>query len=94
MTDSQTNTLLLFRIGFSVIWSFILIFFLCEFGEIVATQFDMFYVEFPKCNWYLLPIEMQRVLLIVLADIKPISIRGYGGVMCTRVTFKKVCTAE
>lgn len=92
-TDGQANTILLYRICFSVMWSFILIFFLCEFGEIVATQFDMFHVEFSKCKWYLLPLEMQRMLLILLADVQPMTIRGYGDVMCTRVTFKKVCSA-
>lgn len=89
--DSFSNTVLLYRIGFSVIWSFALIYFLTELGEIVATQFSLFHVEFSECKWYLLSIEMQQMLVIVLADgQRPMYIRGYGDISCRRITFKKV----
>ena len=74
-----------------VVWSFVLIFCVCEFGETITSQFRMFNVELCHCNWYLFPIEVQRMLVIFMADVQqPTFIQGYGNTVCIREVFKKV----
>lgn len=64
---------------------------LCEFGEEVTYQFGQFDVEFGRCEWIKLSIKMQRIYLNFLLDTQqPKNIQSYGGIECTRETFKKV----
>ena len=66
-------------------------FVICELGERVTDQFDQFGEELAQCEWNELPIEMQRMYLIFLSDTKHrLNIRSYGGIICTRETFKMV----
>lgn len=75
----------------ATLWVFILIFLVCESGTMVANQFDMFDEKFRECKWYLLPNDMQRMLVIFISDLQqPKFIRGYANVVCTREAFKKV----
>lgn len=69
-------------------WQFSLIFFLCECGEFVMDQFGEFDYELCQCNWYLFPVEMQRMIVIVI--MRPPIIRGYAVTECTREAFKRV----
>lgn len=72
-------------------WPFAVVFIFCEFGEKVSTQFQYFNDELCKCDWYLLPIEMQRILLTVMTNSQqPIFIQGYGNTLCIRYSFNKV----
>lgn len=74
-----------------MIWSFTLIFLLCESGEAVSHQFDEFDNEFWQSNWYLFPIEMQRMLVIVMLNTqRPAIIQGYANTLCSRDAFKTV----
>ena len=64
---------------------------ICEPGERVTDQFDQFGQEVGRCEWNMLPIEMQRMYLIFLSDTQqPVHIGGYGGILCARDTFKRV----
>lgn len=72
-------------------WLIVVSLAICEPGERVTHQFEQFCVEFGRCEWYKLPIEMQRMYLIFLSDTQqPQNICSYGGIVCTRETFKKV----
>ena len=63
----------------------------CEFGERVTHQFNQFNEHFCNCDWYLFPIEIKRIFLIVLVGIQdPVIIQGYAITVCTRDAFKKV----
>lgn len=76
---------------FFAFWTFLEIFLICESGERVRFQFEMFAEEFERCNWYKLTIEMQRIYMMFLADIqRPVNIKSYAGVRCTRDTLKNV----
>lgn len=76
---------------FSIAWSFIIIFCVCEFGERLTQQFDMFDVTLCECTWYLMPIELQRMLVIVMSNARqPIHMSSYGGIQSTRNSFKQV----
>lgn len=62
-----------------------------ELGEMLLRQFFRFDNALYQSNWYLFPIETQRMLLIVIANAQqPIIIHGFGNVACTREVFKKV----
>lgn len=72
-------------------WSLLMIFFFCILGEMVTNQFEMFNDELNQCNWYVLPLELQKIMIIVMVNAqRETVIRGFGNILCTRQTFKKV----
>lgn len=76
-------------------WTLAFFFFICEPGERVTNQFEQFHVEFGRCEWTILPIEMQRMYLIFLSDTQqPTILQSYAGISRTRETFKKVHLIE
>lgn len=87
--DSKPLAILILSMLISLV--FLLNLMICESGERVTDQFELFGVEFGRCEWNKLPIEMQRMYLILLSNTQhPKNIRSYGGIMCTRDTFKQV----
>lgn len=73
------------------VWVFSLIYFVCELGEKVTHQFNVFHEELCNCDWLLFPIEIKRIYLLVLFGAEqPAVIQGYAQTTCTRTTFKKV----
>lgn len=72
-------------------WGLFAVFFFCECGKIVSTQFTMFDHDLWQCNWYLFPIEMRRLLALVMSNTQnPATLFSYGNFECTRDTFKRV----
>lgn len=79
----------------TVLYSLLLIFVFCEFGERVCSEFNVFNEELCRCDWYLFPLEMQKMLLIILSSTQqPASIQGYANTQCTRDAFKSVNISE
>ena len=74
------------------IMTFIFISIACEPGERVTTAFERFDEELERCDWHLLPIEMQKMLYFTfLIDTQqPINVKCYGNIFCTRDTSKRV----
>lgn len=57
----------------------------------VTNQFEKFEDSLSRCNWYLFPIEMQKMFNIVTANAQQtMTIRGFGNIECNRETFKVV----
>lgn len=78
-----------------VLYSLFLIFVFCEFGERVCSEFNIFHEKLCHCDWYLFPLEMQKMLLIILSSTQqPASIQGYANTQCTRDAFKSVNISE
>lgn len=74
-----------------MLWCFFIIFSYCELGERFSGQFDEINKIIDECNWYLLPIEMQRMLpTIMMTTQKRIYLEGFLNVKLIRETFKKV----
>lgn len=74
-----------------VFYAFGSIFIFCENGELVNKGFNEFNDELCQCNWYLLPIEMQRNVVIFIENTQqPAIIRGFANTVCRREAFKKV----
>lgn len=71
-------------------WSFSLLFFFCEFGETISRKFYALRSVIWDCQWYSYPIEIQRMIQIILIGTQPVTLRGYGNILCTREVFKKV----
>lgn len=72
-------------------WAFATIGYYCEHGQMVANNFEMLHEEYGRVNWYFLPIEMQKMFLVLMAHNNRLTtIRGYGNILCIRGTFKKV----
>ena len=71
-------------------WSFVVMFIYCDFGERISCGFEAVHNGIEECDWYLFPIEMQKMLLIIMAADEPIVLKGFANVVMTRETFKKV----
>lgn len=76
-------------------WSFIMIYVYCEMGQNVTDQLDNHEYELGQSNWYLFPIELQRIHSIVLAIAQhPTTINGYGNIVCSREAMKLVIRCQ
>lgn len=73
------------------VWCFIFIFIYCELGQRVNEAFDESYDTILQFNLYSFPMEIQRMLpIIILNAQQSVEIRGYGDFSCTRERFKSV----
>lgn len=89
--DQNSSQIELITLATEALWAFQLVFGACELGQMVANQFDIFNDKLDQCKWYLFPIDVQRMFVIILANSKQsIEISAFGNVPCTRDTFKKV----
>lgn len=68
-----------------------LIFIICEFGERARNGFEELYNIVCMSNWYLFSIDIQQALSVVMvASQRPVVIRGFGNIQCTRHNFNGV----
>lgn len=64
---------------------------LANFGEQVSNRLDAIRDGITECEWYLFPNEVQKMFLTIMtATQQPIIFRGFGNILATRETFKKV----
>lgn len=89
--DDNLNLVVILFISLILPWTFGLNMTICEPGQRVTDQFNHFREEVVRCEWNNLSIKMRRMYLIFLTDSQqPKHIRSYGGILCTRNTFKQV----
>lgn len=63
----------------------------CEFGERCTESYDGVDVMIGQFKWYLLPIEIQRMLpTLIIKTHQPVLFRFFGSFACSREQFKKV----
>lgn len=63
----------------------------CNFGDMLTYQFEIIDRELCRCDWYLCPMDVQRLILIVSANTqRSPTIIGFGNISCTRDSFKNV----
>lgn len=71
--------------------AFTLVFVSCELSQRLSNAFDRIDFTVHQFDWYLFPIEMKRMLPVVMVNVqRPISLACFGSIMCTRETFKDV----
>ena len=90
-TGNSLNSVELLYSLRQVFWAFGLIGCFCELGEMVTKLFDKFNVRLYQCDWYLFPIEVQRMLVVFMSDTQqPVFVHASGNIQCIRENFKKV----
>lgn len=66
-----------------------------EAGEQISTQMDEISDTVNELDWYTFPLQAQRMMpIIILTTQHPPVLAAYGGILCTRETFKKVCHSK
>lgn len=89
--DDDSTIVEVIILAITILWIFGFNLIVCESGQRVTDQFDLFGLEFGRCDWNELSVEMQRMYLIFLSDTQQQkNLRSYAGIMCTRDTFKTV----
>lgn len=67
------------------------IFLLCNNGNGVSTEFDQIANAYFHCSWYLMPRNLQKAMIHILAYSNiTTDIASFGGLACDRGTFNKV----
>ena len=65
--------------------------FSCEIGQRFCNAFDVVDDTIGQLNFYLLPMEIQRILpMVIMYSQEPLVVRFFGSLCCTREQFKKV----
>lgn len=73
------------------IYSFVLLFILCELGERVRIRFEEIDNEINNMNWYLYPIKIQRMLpTMQMMSQQDVQLTAFGNFPCSRDNFKRV----
>lgn len=89
-TDGIDSTVLFITI-FGGFWGASLVFACCELSERFNTALNELNDMIGQLDWYLLPIEVQRMLPILITYTqKPLVIKFFGNIACNREQFKKV----
>lgn len=74
-----------------IFWVFFLIFAYCESGEKLSIRFDEINDIIYQCDWHSFPIEVQKILPIIMeASQKQVRLNGFGNIPFLRETFKGV----
>ena len=91
-TEKDTlNPLELVQAFVLMLWAYAIIGLYCSCGEMVTNGFEIINDELKQCKWYLLPLKIQQMISIFVANAQqPTFIRGFGNIFCTRETFKIV----
>lgn len=90
-SSQNSNKIEMIPLIFMLFWSIVLVGVACNFGDMLTHEFEMIDCELCRCDWYLCPMDVQRLILIVSANTQrsPI-VTGFGNVQCTRESFKGV----
>lgn len=67
------------------------LFLFCFLGDMVTIRSDMFNETLCNTDWYLFPIELQRMMAIFMATVQQPTTVGNGSAVFNREAFKKVC---
>lgn len=74
-----------------LLWSLLIQIMVCEFNEWVSCKYELFNKALLQCDWYLFPIEMRRMYVLIMMNAQqPTLIQGFGNFPCTRETLTKV----
>lgn len=78
----------------TLFWSVFPIYLFSDLGEDVSNHFYELNDTIYQSEWYAFPIEVQRMLPILLMTTqKQVVPRGFGNLLCIRESFKKVTTS-
>lgn len=93
--SNDANPIELATAVLQVLTTFGYVYLYCEFGECVTHDFEVLNQKLTNRQWYLFPIEMQRVFLITLPGTQQsVVVKGYADTQCTREAFKSVIICD
>lgn len=76
---------------FQLFASFGLVFIYCELCGRISTNFDEIKWQISQLNWYLFPMNMHRILPIVMINAQqPVYMECFGSIPSDRSTFQRV----
>lgn len=82
---------MLVEIAFIIVQATASVFVACEVGQRLSNAYSEIADVFDQLNWYLLPIEVRRILpTIILYVQQPIEIMFFGSLSLNRAQFKRV----
>lgn len=68
-----------------------LVFVSCELGQWLTDTVDGIHATIEQFNWYLLPVRVRRMLLLIIVVVQqPVEVECFGSIKCTRDVFKSV----
>lgn len=74
-----------------IFWSFVSIFLTCDFGERVSNRFDVIDDVLCQFEWYDLPLEVQKMLpIIMMSTQQTVVFKGFGNIWLLREVFRQV----
>lgn len=83
--------MVLFQSIFCALGGLSLVLIACEAGQHVSDVFSEVDYVLGQMDWYLLSIEMQRMLpAIIMFAQEPVVVKFFGSLSCSREQFKKV----
>lgn len=63
----------------------------CELNQRSSDAFEQIEFTIDEWHWHLFPIEMQKMLLVIIANAqKPVEFECFGSITCSRTVFRKV----
>lgn len=72
--------------------SFALILLSCELAEQIRIEFDDINEILNQSDWYLFSMEILKLLPTIMVNTqRSVYLKCFGGIPCSRETFKKVC---
>lgn len=91
-TQRDQNVVMLLTIVYEGLYSFGILFMSCEIGHQLSTAFEEYSILIDQLKWYLFPVEVQRIMPIVIHfGQQPVLFYCFGSTACTRDTYKRVC---
>lgn len=88
----EDNLIVLLESLFYGFWALTLIFAVCECCQRYVNTFSDINDTFVQLRWYLYPIEIRRLLILMILNAQyPIDIAFFGSMTCCREQFRKVC---
>lgn len=74
-----------------IFFSFLTIFFFCETAEQITAQFEEINDDLYQSDWYSYPLKVQKIIpTIMIGTQQEISVQGFGNLIFTRESFKRV----
>lgn len=74
-----------------ILYQFGSVFIICEVGEQLKNRFIQIDHSFEQLKWYLFPVDVQKLLPLIIANIQQeATIACFGSLSCTRELFEKV----
>lgn len=90
-SHDEIDTVVLAEVVFYGFWAINVVLIACELGQRISNSFETIENRINLLAWYSLPIEVQRILPIIMINAQqPAIVAFFGSIACSRLQFKKV----